>query len=96
MIIMMEIEILTTKKKLTKQLISQMRCANSSALKHGQVLGFLINVKKADRKIILIKYKNDYLTISANQQKFEDLKLSNEWWDAYQSVIEKADVQIYI
>lgn len=109
----MEIEILTTKKKLTKQLISQMRFPSLFVLRYGQVLGFLINIKKTDYKIILIEYKGDYFIIGANWQKaelsvykklrtmqrskkFDNLKLCDEWWKAYQFVIEKADMQIYI
>ena len=51
----MKIEIITTKKKLTKQLISQMRFPSLDILKQGKVLGFLINVEKYVSKTILIE-----------------------------------------
>ena len=109
----MEIEIVTTKKKLTKSLINQMRQANLNVLKCGKPLGFVIGIIKDNYKAILIEYDSDYYVISANYTKgdtsvyrkigrwsskigFETSEVCNEWWEAYQSVKEKAATQIYI
>ena len=55
----MEVELLTTKKKLTKSLISQFRLTNLNILKNGEVLGFVINIVKDSYRTVLIKYEND-------------------------------------
>lgn len=62
----MQIEITTTKKKLTKSFINQMHRANLEILQQGNVLGYIINAKKDARKIILIEYKNDHYIIETN------------------------------
>ena len=55
----MEVELLTTKKKLTKSLISQFRSPDLNILNNGEVLGFVINVVKDSYRTVLIKYEND-------------------------------------
>jgi len=67
----MEIEIITTKKKLTKSIISQMRAANLTQIKNGEVLGYVIGAMKDNYRAIIIKYEKDYYTISANYTKGE-------------------------
>ncbi len=62
----MQIEIITTKKKLTKALINQMHQASLEVLQQGTVLGYLINVKKDAHKIVLIEHENEYYIIEAN------------------------------
>jgi len=62
----MQIEIVTTKKKLTKSFINQMHRANIEVMKQGNVLGYLINVNKDAYKIILIQHENDYYIIESN------------------------------
>ncbi|MDD5065392.1 MAG: hypothetical protein PHQ35_11615 [Phycisphaerae bacterium] len=56
----MEIEIRTTKKKLSFSLISQMRDATEYDLKEGIVLGFVL---KNGEKTMLIKVNNNYAKI---------------------------------
>ncbi len=58
----MEITITTTKKKLSKSLVNQMRVATASAVKDGDVLGYMVNVVKDDYKSVLIKYMDQYYT----------------------------------
>ena len=55
----MDIELLTTRKKLTKSLIMQFRFPELNILKHGEVLGFVINVVKDSYRTVLIRYEND-------------------------------------
>jgi hypothetical protein len=61
----MEIEILTTKKKISKSLINQMRVAtfNLDVLNNGEILGFLNNVTKDSEKVVLIKRLSDYYIV---------------------------------
>ena len=67
----MEIEIVTTKKKLTKSIISQMRGAGLEQLKNGKVLGYVIGVLKENYKAMIIEYESDYYIISCNYTKGE-------------------------
>jgi hypothetical protein len=62
----MEIEIITTKKKLSKSLINQMRFASVRELQLGTGLGYLINIKKNIHKLVLIKYEGEFFIIPAN------------------------------
>ena len=65
----MGIEIITTKKKLTKSIANQMRHATLEVLKDGEPLGFVIGVVKSNYKAIIIRYNSDYYVISANYTK---------------------------
>lgn len=65
----MKIEIVTV--KLTKSKLNQMHEAHFDAIKNGEVLGFVIGAIKTIRKIILIKYNNDYYILPANYIKSE-------------------------
>lgn len=69
----MEIEIITTKKKLTKSLVNQMRTAGMKELDAHDVhvLGYLIGVVKGMRKAVLLKSGADYFVISPNWEKGE-------------------------
>ena len=81
----MEIEIVTTKKKLTKSLINQMRHAPINVLKHGMVLGFVIGVIKDNYKAIIIQHEGDYYTISAYYTK-GDISVSRKIGRWFQSI----------
>ena len=65
----MEIEIITTKKKLSKSLINQMREARTEVLKGGTALGYMINARKFHYKTILIKYNDEFFIIPANYER---------------------------
>jgi len=65
----MEIEIITTKKKLSKSIVNQMREATMVSLKSGTAIGYLINVRKELHKAILIKYDNEFFIIPTNYVK---------------------------
>ena len=67
----MKIEIVTTKKKLYKSIIGQMRHATLEVLIQGLPLGFVINVVKNCHKAILIQHENNYYKIPANYTKGE-------------------------
>ena len=62
----MIIELLTTKRKLTKSIISQLRQAPLEVLISGHPLGFVIGVKKNCYKIIIIQFDKDYYYIEYN------------------------------
>ena len=59
----MEIEIVTTKKKLTKAIVNQMRHASIAAIRHGTALGYLINVRQKIWRSILIFYNDEYFVM---------------------------------
>jgi len=65
----MQIEIITTKKKLTKSLINQMQRASLDVLKDGTSLGYIINGKKGVYSIILIEHLGLYNFIEGNWGK---------------------------
>ena len=67
----MQIEVTTTKKKLTKNLLKQMRGADEEVLKSGNVLGFILNALPRDSKIMLIEYQGDYHVMSMRYEKGE-------------------------
>lgn len=66
----MEIEIITTKKKLTKSIINQMHMAGIGAMNfatsfspeitHKYILGLLVGCRKGCHEVILLKNVNDY------------------------------------
>ena len=65
----MQIEIVTTKKKLTKSLVNQMQSATVPAMQEGTVLGYMVNAKKDDYKTILIEYDGKYYVMPHNWTK---------------------------
>jgi len=67
----MKIELLTTKKKLTKSIVNQMREASIAALRSGTSLGYLINAKKGVYKTILIRYDSNFFVIPCSYTKGE-------------------------
>jgi len=99
----MEIEIVLTKKKLSKSIINQMKHATHQVLQLGTAIGYLINVKKGVYKTVLIKHEGEFYTIPANYTKGdlfiyrkEYEEQFNSWWKAYQTRIREAIYQIYI
>lgn len=62
----MEIELLTTKKKLSKSILNQMPIAtfNMDVLNNGECLGYLTNVIKGHHKVILMKRVEEYYIIT--------------------------------
>ena len=67
----MDIEIKTTKKKLSKQLISQMPSATVEVFKNGTVLGYMLNVHKIASKIMLIEHEGEYFISPMNWETFD-------------------------
>jgi len=65
----MKIEIITTKKKLTKSLVNQMQRANLNVLKDGTPLGYIINGKRGVYRVILIEYLGLYYIIEGDWNK---------------------------
>ena len=65
----MEIEILTTKKKLNKSLVNQFSHADSNVIKNGVALGFVINIIKDSYKALLIKCGEEYFYFPTNWTK---------------------------
>lgn len=64
----MEIEILTTKKKLSKSLVLQMKSANLEQMKYAVqfphlMLGYVTNLSKDINQAIIIKGTTDYYII---------------------------------
>lgn len=67
----MKIEICTTKKKISKSLINQMRKPTITTMEKGNVLGYMINAKKDSYKSILIEYMSQYFVVSGGWEKEE-------------------------
>jgi len=67
----MEIEIITTKKKLSKAIVNQMRQAAMLQLQLGTAIGYIINVQKNVYKTILIRCEGEWFTIPSNYTKGE-------------------------
>lgn len=65
----MEIELVTTKKKLTKSHLGQMKRASISQIKNGVVLGYVINCVKNSYKTVLIKHLSDYYILDTSWEK---------------------------
>lgn len=60
----MQIEIITTKKKLSKSHVSQMRMADETVLRCGLVLGNILNSRKYVHSLALIEFEDDYYYIA--------------------------------
>ena len=66
-----EIELQTSKKKLTKSIINQMIIASLFVLKNGVPLGYVVNIRNGMTKAIVIKHDINYYVISANFRKLK-------------------------
>jgi len=77
----MRIEIVTTKKKLSKSIVNQMPQATPLALKFGAALGYMINIKKNSYKEILIEHDNLFSTIHSNyiKDKMSVCRKAGKW-----------------
>jgi len=65
----MEIEVVTTKRRLTKQLLNQMKQATFDAMKRGDVLGYVLNCVKGCHRAVLVKHAREYFIIYADWQR---------------------------
>jgi len=65
----MEIEITTTKKKLSKSIVNQMRQASYAVLQTGKAIGYVINVRSKCHKAVLVKYKDEFYFFPADYKK---------------------------
>ena len=65
----MEIEIKTTKKKISKSIIDQMQMASAQDMKSGVCLGYVIGCKKDSYKTAIIKHGDDYFTCNLSWKK---------------------------
>lgn len=109
----MDIKIYMSKQRITKSLISQMQFPSLAVIKDGTALGFLLNVKKNQHKVILIEHKELFYVISAAYEKrtysiiclcgkvtrtlrFTTTQHCDEWWEAYENMLNHAVYQIYI
>jgi hypothetical protein len=97
----MEIELITTKKKLTKSIINQMPLANNiDVLNDGVVVGFLLNVRKGCVKVILIKHNNEFYILLSHYRKgsfkFFSEDRRDAWWKIYQARLKEDCPQIFI
>ena len=61
-----KIEIITTKKKLSKAFINQMHKATEHIMITGKCLGYVLNVKKNAHELAIIEHENDYYTEALN------------------------------
>lgn len=66
----MKIKIVTTEKKLTKAIISQMSPASRAVMKCGKVLGYANNADKYHWKTIIIEFMGNYFTIPAGFKNY--------------------------
>lgn len=66
----MEIEV--RKIALNKNVLNQLPTADYNVLKHCEVLGFLLNVRKGMTKAILVKYESNYYVVSTHWMKREE------------------------
>ncbi len=72
----MEIELLTTKKKLTKNILNQMYISSFEDMKKGNILGIILNSRKNHSKVILIERDNEYSLLPIyNWEKTETNRL---------------------
>ncbi len=65
----MKIEIVTTKKKLTKSILNQMPLAGLPQIQSGKVLGYILNSIKDIKKAYLIINYGKYYILPANYRK---------------------------
>ncbi len=108
----MEIEIVTTKKKLTKSLLAQMPTTLVDIMKVAKVLGYYNDPKEG--KLALLNHNQEYYTrllvyqisekvldkiFQGGRQaiSFDTKQDRDDWWDAYTKVREEAlKTHIYI
>jgi len=77
----MKIEIVTTKKKLSKALIGQMRQVTIAAMQNGKCLGYVVNAIKDSYNTAIIAYNHDYYILSLSWEKGD--KSVHRWLPKY-------------
>lgn len=65
----MKIEIVTTKKKLTKAIVNQMRRPSLETMKNGDVLGYMIGIVRNAPRAFLIHNNGEYFVLESNWKK---------------------------
>ena len=65
----MELEIKTTKKKISKSIIDQMQMASAQDMKSGVCLGYVIGCKKDSYKTAIIQHGDDYFSCNLSWKK---------------------------
>lgn len=69
----MNIELVTTKKKVTKSIINQLRRISTDIvindLDNIDVIGYVVGCRKNSYKCIILKFKNEYFYIDASWKK---------------------------
>ncbi len=68
----MQITIITTEKKLSRSLITQMGTAGLDQVKNGKLLGYVRNIVKEKPKLLVIEHEGNYYTISCDYTKGEN------------------------
>ena len=88
----MEIELVTTKKKITKSLVSQMRMAPTAAMCNGVVLGFVINAEKDAYRTVLILHGRDVFKVHAGWRETGETAVSR-YLGRWSKTLEFGDVE---
>jgi len=65
----MYIKIVTTEKKITKNLVNQMKYAGRAELRDGECLGYMRNTVKGARDAMLIEHVSEYYVCPMGFQK---------------------------
>lgn len=68
----MEIEIVTTKKKLTKSIVNQMKRATPDVIINCEILGHVVNVHKSGM-VALLQHGGDYYYLNLDWTKCHSL-----------------------
>ena len=76
----MEIEIVTTKKKLSKSLVLQMKSANLEQMKYTvqfphRMLGYVTNLSKDINQAIIIKGITDYYIVPVSIGPYQGIQV---------------------
>ena len=80
----MEIEIVTTKKKLTKSIVNQMLELKFKELDNATVLGFVINVSPTKGKVLILEIDRfEYRIAYCNWKFWETTSLTRPYKNRY-------------
>jgi hypothetical protein len=103
---MMELEIVTTKRRITKSIITQMPEATMEDMKTGNPLGYILNVVKGEYKVLLLdnhtlvylgwKKEPDAIWRKLAHKKTwyrqtKKVKDVTDWWMNYVNVLRRVD-----
>ena len=91
----MEIEIITTKKKITKAIINQFLNYRLSTFENIICLGYLTNISKVSNKYLLLKntITNEYFKMPFYLYKYQDKKFIGIWKCAYEIKFETFELR---